>query len=146
MTYHELMAKIKELPGWTWECKTGDRVWVESVKQEGIVLHVDTDGLIQVYLYGNLHVQRFAPEQLTPLPSGEQLDKKFREFDDRPSSVLYIDGHLHSNWREPYFASWDNPQRNHHHVVGEDFASVIAILYARVVLGYKLEGKEFVKC
>jgi len=147
MTYHEYMEKIKELPGWTWEWKFGDKCYDLSNNESAIVVRFITNSNKGAVCIVNSDIMRRLEEpcNLIPLPSVEQWIKKFVDSGwdtliERHGNSYFVNvGKIGSPADESleYDGEWLDE------VLPQE---AIAILYARVVLGYKLVDGEFVKC
>jgi len=134
MTYHELMQKIKELPGVVFELKFGDRVFYFN--DEWIVQEIIDNQARCINRWGAWLLIDI--DKLIPLPTVEQWDEAFKaKSQDLEVHRIRSTYHVYSrSWSYGEVESVD-PKTNP--------CIACAILYARVVLGYKLVDGEFVK-
>lgn len=131
MTYRDFMQKIILLPGWSWEWKFGDRVWCDI--ESGFVAQLDGDHRMDVHFEDDIY-RSVQKADCIPLPTVEQWMEKLR------GNGLIELTYYPSEHYEAECAKTDSL------IADKSPCVALAILFARVVLGYKLDGKEFGKC
>lgn len=138
LKYVEIMRKIMDLSGWTWEWKFGDRAFCTITNKEVVVFSTSGKVAKVLFQYDGFGLAKI--DALIPLPTVEQFDKLF-------TKAGYD---LHVERRGTCFivaaANRDTMERHENNCHGSILMRSIAELYARVVLGYKWDGKEFGKC